>query len=696
MVVIARHPQLERDVALKLMLSESASQQAKARFETEARALARLTHPGIVRVHDFGHAGRNPYLVMELVDGQALDTLLERQGPFPAERAAEIVREVCAGIESAHEQGILHRDLKPANVLLDSKGRARLTDFGLAKDMQSQSLTRTGQLLGTPAYMSPEQAEGARHEFGPATDVHGLGATLYALLSGRPPFRAKTAMKLLVKVIAKPPDPLPDSVDPALAAICMRCLEKDPAARYPSAAALGEALDAFLAGEAEAPPRRTPVGKLLGAALVLALAAGGSAVWALGGASASDSEPTAAVEVSPTPEPPPPKRVGVDWARLTPEEQYRTAWRLLQEPNLAEPDRLRARQIRDAHWLRVPLARLDLRRGADAQASFDPRDSGRLLAAAFDAEGLTWWEWRGGADPTKQPLDAPTLRSSPLLSADARSLWVVHDSNKDVEDLPSSLNLAREFTPGERAAPQPVAHQETGNVRTVALSPDRALVLAGGPGPRLPRLYDASSGAWVRTLEAPPGPPLPTRFLSFSPRGEWVLGTAGVRSGRVDVWETASGALRYSLPLNKEPNRPFASVDCMQVGVAHATGVTVFDVTDGGLVERVDWSPEFDVEGIAPPVARDGRFVLGGTHVLLSGGVHGSDTDAGYLQLYRLEGKQRPTLVRTLDDGVDSPPVCRGRMQLSRDRSLLIVGSLQRWIEVYEGDADPPAAFLER
>ncbi|MCA8924556.1 MAG: serine/threonine protein kinase [Planctomycetes bacterium] len=223
-VLVARHPELDREVALKLLLSEAASPQAVARFEAEAQALGRLAHPGIVAVHAYGHEGQHPYLVMELVEGEALDEVLKRDGPLEARRAAELLAQLSDALEAAHQAGVLHRDLKPANVLLDRAGQPRVTDFGIAKDVERETLTQTGQVLGTPAYMAPEQAAGERARFGPATDVYGLGATLYALLAGHPPFRGASAMNLLVAVMHKPYEPLPPEVDPALSAICARCL----------------------------------------------------------------------------------------------------------------------------------------------------------------------------------------------------------------------------------------------------------------------------------------------------------------------------------------------------------------------------------------------------------------------------------------------------------------------------------------
>src|ERR1019366_1118943 len=167
-------------------------------------------------------------------------------GPLPSPEAAELIRRVANAIEYAHQRGVIHRDLKPANILLDQNGNPRVTDFGLAKKIQADSgLTGSGQIMGTPSYMPPEQAGGPRGEVGPAADVYALGATLYALLTGRPPFQAASAMDTVIQVVSEEPVPprrlnAPVPIDPA--AVCLKCLQKEPNKRYGSAVALAEEL----------------------------------------------------------------------------------------------------------------------------------------------------------------------------------------------------------------------------------------------------------------------------------------------------------------------------------------------------------------------------------------------------------------------------------------------------------------------
>jgi serine/threonine-protein kinase len=229
-----------------------ASEDEVERFKAEARAVASLEHPGIVPVYEVGeHEGRH-YFTMKLVPNGSLADQVART-PLPSRTAAEIVLAVARAVHHAHGQKVIHRDLKPANILLDDAGRPHVTDFGLAKRLDSeQARTRTGNVIGTPGYMAPELASGRGKEPTPATDVYGLGAVLYALLTGRPPFQAATLLDTLSQVLHEPPAPpglLNPNIDSELETVCLKCLEKDPADRYASAEELAEDLDRYLDGE---------------------------------------------------------------------------------------------------------------------------------------------------------------------------------------------------------------------------------------------------------------------------------------------------------------------------------------------------------------------------------------------------------------------------------------------------------------
>ena len=202
----ARQVTLNRKVALKMILAgELADDDAVRRFYLEAEAAANLDHPGIVPIYEVGQHEGQHYFSMGYIEGQSLAQRMAG-GPLMAREAADLIGRVSEAIEYAHQHGVVHRDLKPANILLDLHGNPRVTDFGLAKKVQGDSgLTGSGQIMGTPSYMPPEQAGGKRGDVGPAADVYALGATLYALLAGRPPFQAATAMDTVLQVISEEP-----------------------------------------------------------------------------------------------------------------------------------------------------------------------------------------------------------------------------------------------------------------------------------------------------------------------------------------------------------------------------------------------------------------------------------------------------------------------------------------------------------
>ncbi|MEK7867703.1 MAG: serine/threonine-protein kinase, partial [Planctomycetota bacterium] len=195
-------------VAMKVLLAgEGANEEEMARFEREARAASRLSHPAIVGIREAGSIEGKPFITMEYIDGKSLSRVLRDSGPLPPKRALEILEEVTEAVDHAHKKGVIHRDLKPGNVLIDKEGHAHLTDFGLAKQVGTESqLTRTGTQLGTPAYMPPEQAAGDVHAIDARSDIYSLGAVLYHMLVGTPPFSGETAMQTMYHVMNTPPE----------------------------------------------------------------------------------------------------------------------------------------------------------------------------------------------------------------------------------------------------------------------------------------------------------------------------------------------------------------------------------------------------------------------------------------------------------------------------------------------------------
>ncbi|MBI3853729.1 MAG: serine/threonine protein kinase, partial [Verrucomicrobia bacterium] len=257
----ARQLSLNRVVAVKMILfGQFASRDFVQRFRTESEAAANLHHPNIVAIHEVGEHEGQHYFSMDYVEGRNLAELV-RENPLPAARAAKYVQAIAEAIQYAHRQGVLHRDLKPSNVLIDAADRPQITDFGLAKLLSDESdLTVTGQLLGSPNYMPPEQAAMKREQIGPPSDVYSLGAILYHLLTGRPPFVGETLHDVVLQVLNHEPVALRvlnPGVPRDLDTVCLKCLEKDPPRRYQSAQELADELGRLLRDE---PIRARPVG----------------------------------------------------------------------------------------------------------------------------------------------------------------------------------------------------------------------------------------------------------------------------------------------------------------------------------------------------------------------------------------------------------------------------------------------------
>lgn len=304
-VVVAHDDDLGRRVAVKLLDERLASDENfRARFTREARIAASLSHPNIVTVFDAGEADGRPYIVMEYVDGRTLDARLRDEGPLAPGVVQGIARQVCAGLEHAHAHGLVHRDLKPGNLIERDDGTVKIADFGIARVDETTQLTETGTILGTAAYLAPEQAEGGTVT--PRTDLYALGVVLYELLAGRRPWDVRSLADLARRRTEPVPE-LPGNVPAGLRAAIERCLALDPAGRPPSAAAVADLLDdtaeaatvvmrAAPARVAARPRTRVWLAALLGAA-VLGLGALGLAV-----ATQLDDDMPPQAEVQPIPD----------------------------------------------------------------------------------------------------------------------------------------------------------------------------------------------------------------------------------------------------------------------------------------------------------------------------------------------------------------------------------------------------------
>ncbi|MGH3347721.1 MAG: protein kinase domain-containing protein, partial [Nocardioides sp.] len=251
---------LGREVAVKLLKSEYADDEMfRTRFASEAQHAAALHHPGVAAVYDFGEAtpadggGPRPYLVMELVDGRPLSALIRPGQPLDPEATRDLMAQAGDAIGAAHDAGIIHRDVKPGNLIVTPDRRVKITDFGIARATEGMALTQTGQVMGTPQYLSPEQAQGGRAT--PASDVYSLGVVTFECLTGRRPFTGETPVATALAHLREPVPPLPASVPRDLAAVVTRALSKDPEDRFPDAKAYAAALrDPATAAAAVPPP----------------------------------------------------------------------------------------------------------------------------------------------------------------------------------------------------------------------------------------------------------------------------------------------------------------------------------------------------------------------------------------------------------------------------------------------------------
>ncbi len=555
----ARQRSLNRTVAVKMIRAGTwAGDDEVRRFRNEAEAVANLDHPQIVTIYEVGEHDGRQYFSMQFVDGPSLAEALPRYAADP-KAAARLVAAVAQAVHHAHQRGILHRDLKPSNVLLDAEGHPHVTDFGLAKKIEGHGdASVSGSILGTPSYMSPEQASGRRSSVTTATDVYGLGAVLYACLTGRPPFRGESVIETLEQVRGRPPERpglVNRRVGRDLETVCLKCLEKDPRRRYDSAAALANDLERWLLGESVlARPvsriealarwcRRNPVvAGLAGvSAAALVAVAGISVVYATEQARAKDEIAGLAADLG----------------------KERESLR----ESLGESNRLLA--IRN-----FDRGRAALEKGEIGPGLLWMIESWRSAVAAADPA----WQHAARANLAAWRLHYPRLKAVLSHTSPVGIAAFSPDSRTVISGSMDGTAQLWDAASGRRiGSPLPVGCQYL----RAAFSPDGKTVLTGSmDGPRA-RLWDATTGE-------PLGPPLSLRpeahilAVAIRPDGQIVLVGWDISDNIARFWDAATGR-PIGPPLTHQGHiyPPAFSPDCRIILTPSDDGARLWDVATG-------------------------------------------------------------------------------------------------------------------